>query len=40
MTVMCYLCGKPITGKIYEVPLSRVGSFAYVCAECAKGAKS
>lgn len=40
MTVTCYLCGKVITGKIYEAPLPRAGSFACVCAECArKGAK-
>lgn len=39
MTATCYLCGRPITGKICEVPLPRVGSFACVCSECAKGAK-
>ena len=36
MTVTCYLCGKLIMGKVYEVPLPRVGSFACVCSDCAR----
>lgn len=38
MTIICYFCSRPITGKICEAPLPWVG-VAYCCAECAKGAK-
>ena len=35
MTVTCYLCDRPVTGKVCEIRLE-AGSYAYVCAECAK----
>lgn len=39
MTIVCYICGHPITGKVCEIPLPRIGTFACVCSDCAKGAR-